>query len=202
MTVTHNGQTIALSIGQTVYGGTVDVMSGKLTVTDAMVDLGSLQWTELYNYNYGTFMSDSLSNCAYSDTKIFCICDTYMAKSNSSASITGDDYIWIRNASGKRVVIKDTNLADVGMTADEFKDAMSGKVFVYKLETPQILQLTPAELSTLKGENAFSTDGTTIELEYVVDTKTYIDNLINSGKKTVVKPNDEIKIIDENKGVV
>ena len=191
-----NVESATIPFGQTVYGGTVDVTTGKLTVTDAMVDLGSLQWTKFNNYNYGTFVSDSLSNCAYSATQIFCMCDTYKAESTDSASKTEDKYIWIRNPNW--VVIKDTILADEGMTAEEFKTAMSGKVFVYKLETPQIIQFTPAQLSTLKGENTFSTDGTSIELEYVVDTKTYIDNLINSGKKTVVKPNDEIKIIDEN----
>ena len=42
----YNGQTIAKDLGRTVYGCEVDIVSGVLTVDRAMVDLGTLNWTE------------------------------------------------------------------------------------------------------------------------------------------------------------
>ena len=49
---------------------------------------------------------------------------------------------------------------------------------VYELETPYTIQLTPQQLSTLKGINNVWSDCGDTTLSYVADTKMYIDKKI------------------------
>lgn len=190
-------QSVIIPLGQTVYGGTLDVVGGVLTVRWATVDLGALNWSRTASYQKPVFYA-GLENKKYPSQLL---CSIFKFTGNFSGVQS------FLNASGnstigacivnRQIYVREDSCDSVSA----FVDFIRNRHVAYELATPQTIPLDPATLSTLKGENTFSTDGTSIELEYVVDTKTYIDNLINSGKKTVVKPNDEIKIIDENKGV-
>lgn len=191
---------LTIQLGQTVYGGTVDVTTGTMTVDRAMVDLGTLTWSNKAGTDgifYSWSLQDVVKQISSTTTVSNAVCSALVigTKSDVYDDMTADNAISVGYQGA--IYARATKYS----TAQEFVTAMSGVQLCYELATPLEITLDPATLSTLKGENTFSTDGTSIELEYVVDTKTYIDNLINSGKKTVVKPNDEIKIIDENKGV-
>ena len=49
---------------------------------------------------------------------------------------------------------------------------------IYKLATPQTYQLTPTEVRTILGGNTIYTDAGNVSVEYVADTKLYIDNKV------------------------
>lgn len=60
---------------------------------------------------------------------------------------------------------------------------------VYKLATPQTIQLTPAQLSTLKGDNNVWSDADSVSVDYVVDPKLYIARLTEPDADMVADAN-------------
>jgi len=165
--IANNGTTeVTVQLGQTVYGGTLNVTTGELVVDKAMVDLGTLTW--LYNntqypdwaFFYSTIPSrkagwNNFINSMYPLTSA--IYDRTKDK-----VITGTPYY-----SGKNIVIRDTSYDD----AASFKTAMSGVQLVYELATPQTIQLTPAQLNLLTGTNIISTNADDLSVRYYASGK-------------------------------
>lgn len=155
----YNGTSYTTDLGRTVYGGTLDVVSGELVVDRAMVDLGSLTWA--YNGSVKFFQA-SLSNIAgVAYTAIpNLICSNYEAGSIASVrdgSMTGVS----ANISGY-VYARDPNYTD----AQSFKTAMSGVQLCYELATPQTYQLTPTEVALLEGQNNVWSDSGDVRVVY------------------------------------
>ena len=133
-----------------IYGGTIDMASGVLTIDNKVVDLGSLTWTKVSNNNYANFYtSDLASDIVYNATTPTVMCSQYKPEANNTALASDDGYIWV-NAQ-KTVRIKDTSKAN--MTIDQFKAAMDGVQLVYELATPIEISLTPQQIQTLSGQN-------------------------------------------------
>lgn len=161
---TTNGtdtKTASITLGQTVYGGSVNFKTGEVTVTHGMVDLGTLTW--IYNTN-GGFSSDTLTDIKTGLCDLVC----------SGLSFYSDSFIWgdianipnysiAKNAGNKDLYVKDTDYTN----AAAFKTAMSGVQLCYELATPTTLTLTPAELELLKGNNTVSGNGANINLSYI-----------------------------------
>ena len=149
----------------TVYGGTLDVVSGVLTVDKVGFDGGDVQWTKVSGNNYRTFERSTNPLAAYNAYTPTVLSSNYKSVANSSgASSSGDNYVWVREASATNhiVCVKDTSKA--ALTAAEFQTAMAGVTFVYDLKTPQTVQLSPTQLSTLLGENHVWSDSGLITL--------------------------------------
>lgn len=154
----------------TVYGGTLDVTSGVLTVTNGYADMGTLTWT----YESGANPSLNYFECGLNplvkNGTTNLICSKYPIGNVSYAS--GDDHAIMATASANHVRVRDTSYTD----AATFKTAMSGVQLVYELATPQTYQLNPREVTTLlKNNNLFADTGNVAELTYRADLKTYID---------------------------
>ena len=149
----------------TVYGGTLDVTSGVLTVDRASVDLGTLSWIYATTYFYV-----SLSGKKSGNTNL--ICSKY--KTSESATISGMSDKEIKGgADNNAIVVKDSSYTD----AAAFKTAMSGVQLVYELAQPQTYQLTPNEVTTLLGQNNIWSDTGSSTVEYPCDTKLYIQKI-------------------------
>lgn len=150
-----------ITFGQTVYGGSVDFKSGKVTVTHGIVDFGDLNWV----YSTGStnyFYSEAITDFKYiNDNTANYLCSIYKAIKTSERYQEGTLFI----NSAKQTLVVDSNYTDV--TA--FKTARTGQKICYELATPIELTLTPAELELLKGYNYISTNGTTIALDYLPD---------------------------------
>lgn len=141
----EDGTTHTATFEETVYGGTVDLVSGVLTVDRAMVDLGTLTWNTIAQYGDGYF------NARIGDRKQGqrnLICSNYAVSSAGGASAIADGEI-IGGASNPFVYIHDSRYKD----ASAFKKAMNGVQLVYELATPQTYQLTPQTIATLEGVN-------------------------------------------------
>ena len=150
----------------TVYGGTLDVVSGELTVTHGMVDLGTLAW----NYN----STDKTFWAAFPSAKRPCtlICSNYPQDHASTVQAVADKSVWNEKYAYTltNLVVKDTAYTD----AATFTTAMSGVQLVYELATPQTYQLTPTQISTLLGTNNVWADSgdSTVEYGHKINTVT------------------------------
>lgn len=168
----YNGNTYTTSLGRTVYGGTLDVVSGVLTVDRAMVDLGTLNWTydatvpRFYSTNIKTTVKAPLDNSV-----VNAISSDYIATSfNELYVLDKRNGTFAVGATGTLSIIN-TSYTD----ATAFKTAMNGVQLVYELATPQTIQLTPQEVELLKGQNNLWCDSGNIEVTYKADIQKYIE---------------------------
>lgn len=184
--VPYVGDVYDIDLPQTVYGGTLDVSTGTLTVTHVAVDMGTLTWSRATGNNYRNFNA-VVADLDYNSTVPYVIADCYKAVAiNAGATADGDNYIYSRSASAtsNTISIKDTSKAD--MTAEEFKTAMSGHYAVYKTTTPTTLTLTPEQVTTLLGQNNIYADSGEVSVIYRADPKLYIQKLTGSTESDMV----------------
>lgn len=173
-TSASDATTYTTQFGQTVYGGSVDLVSGVLTVDRAMVDLGTLSWS--YNSSNGFFYANVVGGVTnlgvYVMPNILCsIYKTDVSKYGADFPSAENAIVtWSRDSS--QVQIKDTAYTD----ATAFKTAMNGVQLCYELATPTTIQLTPQEIDSFKGQNNLWASTGEIEVEYRADIGLYIAN--------------------------
>ena len=170
----YNGTTYTTSLGQTVYGGTLDVVSGVLTLTKGFVDLGSLNWTLRTQWTPGNrFLSNEISNKKAGSYNILC---SQYKPMQERVSITDTGQIApANNTNSKDMVVRDDRYSD----ATAFKNAVSGVQLVYELATPTEIQLTPTQVTTLLGNNNIWADSGSVEVEYRADTTLAYNELLS-----------------------
>lgn len=145
-----------ISFGTTVYGGQVDFKTGRVTITWAIVDMGSLTW-EANPDNFRTielYKKPGFKNM---------ICSIY--KTVDATEMASSDKCIRGSEVNNGVIVKDTSYSD----AASFKTAMSGVQLCYELATPTELTLTPAELMMLKGYNYITGDGVITITAYAIN---------------------------------
>ena len=142
-----------------VYGGTLDVLSGVLTVDRGYVDLGSLNWT----YESSSFFKAKVTGKKYGNTNV--LCDKYAVSSSITVSGMLDKEIKGYPSDGdsdrNAIYVKDSAYTD----ATTFKTAMNGVQLVYELATPQTYQLTPTEVKSLLGVNNIFADTGEVDVQ-------------------------------------
>lgn len=154
---------------ETVYGGTVDLVSGVLTVTHAVVDLGTIAWVKSSATSSvgGSAFSRALTAIGdgmaprerYAPNTM--LCEAYAPCDNSMWFINNmPDFSMFAHTT--RLYIADSRYND----ADTFKTAMSGVKLVYELATPIEIPLTPVEITTLLGQNNIWSDAGITTLTY------------------------------------
>lgn len=163
----QGGETKVSTLPETVYGGSLDVVNGVLTVDRAMVDLGTLSW--VYDSAVPRFYSSGIASVAKgapaSNKKANIICSAYriLALDGSEDSIYGSEGNGgIALSAGGNISVKDTSYT----TATAFKTAMSGVQLVYELAEPRTIQLTPKQVTTLLGTNNVWADSGDVTVEY------------------------------------
>ena len=177
----YSGNTYSISWqteAGTVYGGSLDVTSGLLTVTHAIVNLGDQSWS----YNSGALRFDCTSSAQLGAKSIpdanvpDAYCSQYqVVKFNGNYSSSGPDNVLFFDSTLLRV--RDKKYTDAAV----FKSAMNGVQLVYELATPLTYQLTPTQITTLLGENNVWADTGDTAVQYVADTKLYIEQLTKPG---------------------
>lgn len=178
----------------TVYGGTLDVTSGMLTVTHTQFTLSSLPEKSYVSARnqfvlYGgaldsTPLPVSAGFAALSDT----FTNYYTGSSVGSNSIPDLNFALNLTAisGGQRLIIKDT--AHTSM--DAFIAAYGNAQFVVPLAQPVSYQLTPTEVVSLLGNNnIFADTGSVASCEYRADTKLYLEKLTNPDDDMVANAN-------------
>lgn len=154
----YTGEVKNIPLNQTVYGGRLNATTGELTITHAIVDMGSLAWA--YNSSANVFWA------VISDMKRPCnlLCEAYIQSSATNVESMADYEIWNRGYAynDKNIVAKNTNYS----TASDFKTSVTGVHLVYELATPITVQLTPTQIEGLLGTNNVWADTGDIEVVY------------------------------------
>ena len=146
-----------------IFGGYVDLISGKLVVDKVSVDLGTLDWALRTTGNSNKLLSTSVKEIGwYNVSTVTGLCSDYSVIGKSSAS--------------ELISVLDT--ADIGLyfynagTLDHYvylvipKENSPSGTLVYELATPQTYQLTPQQVNTLVGTNSVWSEQGNIELSY------------------------------------
>ena len=160
-----------VTLGQTVYGGTLDVVTGVLTISMGSVDLGSLTWASFSANGRTAFRAVGQIDgvpAGGATGKANALCTQYNVVQNSYIGNTSYDNVIAVGAywsNGCNVYIYDS--AKTSMTGAQFKTAMNGVKLVYELATPTTVQLTPTEVKTILGSNSVWADSGDITVTYV-----------------------------------
>ena len=129
----------------TVYGGEVDVTSGKVKVDRAEVDMGSITWN--YNGIYGgVHRFNTLVTSMHTGFKADVMSSIYKSNTSPVAS-SGIDYTICRYNGA--VYVNDNRFTN----GTDLKTALDGQTMVYPLATPIEYSLTPQQVQMLLGEN-------------------------------------------------
>ena len=146
---THN---VTIQLGRTVYGGTLDVVSGVLTVTHEVVDLGDIGWnaTNSDNVASSTAINSLVKRPSSNDTVVNAYCDSFKMVSRNQFVQYQSDYQIAINISGT-VMVHSSDLA--GNTSTQNKTALTDIKLVYPLATPTTYQLTPADILLVQNNN-------------------------------------------------
>lgn len=131
---------IQLTLGQTIYGGTLDVEKGILTVDSEIVDLSTLSWV-------GSGQAGGYY-CGMEERFI-----------HPSLDIVAEKYT-VGTSGNNKININDGNVLLVLTDSS----SPTGKA-VLKIN-PYTIQLTPHEISLLKDYAYISTNGTNIQFSY------------------------------------
>ena len=146
----------------TVYGGTLNVTTGELTVTWKYVGISSAKWT--YSADSNVFYSTDFSDKAPGYANI--VSDTYNTVAVSYLNNLPDGCIR-GNANTSTIYIRDDRHGGV---AADFKAGATNTHILYELRAPVTYQLTPAQIATLSGYNSVTTDAGTLSVTYHADT--------------------------------
>ena len=135
----------------TIYGGSVDLVTGVLTATWASIDMGKLTYTERFSYADHIFsapVTGKKSGNANILSSEYAVQDAAIGNlsDNHIRGYASNENIWLRN--------------DDYSTAASLKTGMDGVQLVYELATPLTYQLTPQQVTAL-GDNTIWSDAIT-----------------------------------------
>lgn len=182
----------------TVYGGTLDVTNGTLTVDRASLTFDGTQSIGMANWRmyddssawlYGPNITPGINNITGGNN---IISDTlksipYTAGeggiygNNIGISLVGSD-IWTVAMRVPVAGLNTSSLINAWLTEHNIN-------VVYKLATPITYTLTPQEVTTLLGFNRIWADCGDTAVDYCADTKMYVDGIIPSAPVQDVQVN-------------
>ena len=168
----YQGDTYNADFGQTVYGGSVDWQTGKLTIDRAMVTLNgtevydhAVEWSD-GSYSVSNVIPDAVKVSGYATiAEIVC-----------SHAITAAPQDIVNGSKGIAIGQANTSLYFNFGTQYNTQALIAGFVsgqnaagtpvqIAYKLATPIEIQLEPHEINTLQGVNTLYGNGS-IEVQY------------------------------------
>ena len=177
------GTQVTIPFGQTVYGGTLNVIKGLLTVTHKQISIDN---------NSTLYSSGNSAYVAISDAKIvneYCnaISDKYQYSTWYDATNNNNTYFTLyKNLSwtgGSRLAFNRN-----GATLEDFKTSLTNNPIsvVYELATPVTYQLTPVQVRTLLGLNNIFADTGDVSLSYFTQNAKPISDLSDANKQDVL----------------
>ena len=169
----YRGETFAIPLGQTVYGGTLDVTTGVLTVTH-------IEHAEDGSRNFGlSFLPVLIFDFFPEEMK-----GIFGSRIISNMFGAPNNLVW-GSGSARQISLNVTGtpLAELS-TNEEFKsyfkglyDAGNPATFVYRLANPVTVQLTPQEILALSGVNTIYADTGNVTVSGHSDPNAIINSL-------------------------
>lgn len=176
----YTGKTYTIQLGDTIYGGELNVITGELTVTHGEVDLGDCNWV-IQNIDGNNCFRTTLQNKDFTEDAI---CSQY----SYSVRCSTDGTFSTGLGASTSLYVRDSRYSDT--TA--FKTAMSGVQLVYELAEPYTIKLTPQQIRLLKGTNNISCNTGDLSIKY------YPDNVLGQLKGDIEEEYDSrIETLEE-----
>ena len=189
--IPYNGTTTTIPLGTTVYGGTLDAVSGVLTVTHGKtivgVDITSISgvwYAHDATFNTWGFYINIPNPFANVKLGQKPISDAFVASTGNIYSTDAPCTMGINTTSAPNGYIAfriAKNMIGTPTDSDDLKERINAWIvanpfaIIYELATPTTIQLTPTEISTLQGNNNVWSDAGEVEVLYIADTGLYID---------------------------
>lgn len=161
--------TLEFPDSQTVYGGTLNPITGVLTVDRvlfAFKDLVALNGASanwVYNSTYNLFETQNAiipTGTVNTETGIVCSCYQSRPYGYNSSYSSENSIVWAHTSGALR--IKDNRYTDV----DVWKTAIADEQIVIPIATPIEIQLDPITVQTFIGDNYISADTGPVSVEY------------------------------------
>lgn len=172
--------TTTTTLPSTTYGGTIDLVSGVLTVDREIVDLGSLTWTAYgATSSYDRYITAGIDSTAKEGT--VGICSHFQGSRAYSAG-----NIVIGSGSSKLSVFTEKGQY---ASASAFKTAMNGATYVYELATPTTAQLTGQQIELLRDCYVWA-DAGDITLTYETELLDGRFHKIKVNDNSIIAPNN------------
>ena len=165
----YQGTSVTIPFGQTVYGGTLDVVGRRLTVDRKYAQIVAS----------GVGVSVDTFTYALNDMKVGTsqagLCDTFPTVNSSSK-------FGIRFGANSNTCylykLKDNISAITDLTTCRQWFTDNPVYIVYPLATPTVIEnITDAQISTLLGQNCIWADTGAVSVSYRADTKLFIERL-------------------------
>ena len=153
----YNGTTSNIPFGQTVANGVLDITTGKLRVTHGIVDLGSLNWTNVSGYAHHF---NAVSGVAFKPNLTTGICSCFQIVYTSYAGM-GNYTLRIENGT---LTVRDDDYT----SPSDLQTALSGQKLISELNTPIEIQLDSITLQALLNENNIWCDTGDTEVKYLL----------------------------------
>lgn len=155
----YDGQSVTIALGQTVYGGTVDVTTGTMTVDRAIK-----MFTSGFN-KHGSVPDAYYRNNSFTDAGAgAAYCNQFKYTTSGFGNTAYTVGMFSIDTNYTRLTLK-----IAGYTSGTELDAYLAEhplQVVYPLAEPFTVQLTPEQMSTLVGENNVWCDAGDVALEY------------------------------------
>lgn len=164
--VPYNGHYFTIQIGSTVYGGTFDAITGILTVTHELKTIDENSGVAM-SATTSIFYLENFFNIDNDEESVVCNCYIRGINRRNTAQVANnEDYSFCcqNQTLLKRLMIKDTRF----ITIEDYNSWLETnpvKIAV-KLATPETIQLSPAQILTLKNNNVWADTGAT-SLQYI-----------------------------------
>lgn len=178
MTLNANGTEIPISWeteAGTVYTGSLDVLTGLLTVTHRLIDLGSLAWSTSASSGRHTAPCPSDFIIVANNVLMSAICSNYRTLIGNNVSLN-DMSIGMINLGS--LLVNDSNLSHA--TPADFTAAMAGVQLAYEIAEPVTYQLTPHEVKSLLGSNTIYADTGDTTVEYRADIQKWVEKKLST----------------------
>ena len=156
----------------TVYGGEIDWVNGKLKVTHAIIDMGTLSWVDTTASGHAVFRTNPTGMLNVGSSRNTNGCCSHYKMATSASDLTCFFY-------EKAFYVRDDSYEG----ADAFKTAITGEncYVCYPIATPVEYDLSsiPDDIMLVFGENNIWIDhGKVKSMTYPCDTKKYIDKKV------------------------
>ena len=169
---TYNGDIGVLNAPPVVWGGEIEVVTGKLTVKYGRTNLGGGNWggspsNYFYRYIGSSAKPNSMSGCCsvFKPSSEWDVGTAHLSKNTIAVSIGGN------------ILIYAPGFADL----TSFSDAMTGQYFVYEYTNPQVFRIDPVDVKTwLAVNNITANTGDIVKLNYRADTGLYVTKKLAS----------------------
>ena len=166
-----NSDTTIISFGSAVYGGTLDVTTGVLTVKYSSFKLSDYTWTMDPNYP-GVFVAE-VTPAKPMDYSF--ICEQFTSKNATTSTFVTGDGKFLTTPTRTFLYLCNTAFNN----ANDFMASIDNVTLCYELATYQTVQLTPEQIALFQGTNVITTNGnSSIAFSYKKDkidlTYTYV----------------------------